>query len=250
MLRILALLFLAPLGVLMFHLSLWDDQIIYQPRDRPVTKSLAALAPSSAVQLVHQFPNQTKLENLAARSNGGLILTQVNQPFVYYLDPTAWKPSPKTLYHFPNCSGMTGVVETDPDVFVVIAGNWSAENHKAVPGTFSAWSIDFNTRAPPVKMITAIPDAAGLNGLTGIEGSPHLILMADSDLGAVWRLNTKTGGYSIAIENPLFSTCQKTFPIGINGISTYGAKLYFMNSAEGFYGRIPLTDDGGPAGEV
>lgn len=95
MLRTFTLLFLAPWSMLMLALSLWDDQVIYQTPDREVIKSPAALEPSSTVQLIYQFPEHTKLENLAARPNSNLILTQVNQPFVYYLDPTAWKPSPK-----------------------------------------------------------------------------------------------------------------------------------------------------------
>lgn len=145
---------------------------------------------------------------------------------------------------------MTGVVETDPDVFVVIAGNWSDTTDKAIPGTFSAWSVDFNTHQPTVKIITLMLEAQGLNGLTGIQGSPEIVLMADSDLGAVWRLNVKTREYSVVVQNPLFSPCQKPFPIGINGTGTFGQKLYFLNLDEWFYGHIPLTEDGHAAGEV
>ena len=65
-----------------------------------------------------------------------------------------------------------------------------------------------------------------------LEGSTDIVLISDSSLGAVWRMNVTSGAYSIAMRHVLFTTCTNTFPVGINGISTYEERLYFVNSAQ------------------
>ncbi|KAL9068032.1 MAG: hypothetical protein Q9161_006477 [Pseudevernia consocians] len=104
------------------------------------------------------------------------------------------------------------------------------------------------------SIFTSIPEAAALNGVTILNGSSDIVLIADSALGAVWRVNVATGDYSIAIQDPFFTNNSTNnpspVPIGINGVRTSGGMLYFTNSAQGSYGRIPITDDGSAAGEV
>lgn len=95
----------------------------------------------------------------------------------------------------------------------------------------------------------SIPEASALNGVTTLNGSPDIVLIADSTLGAVWRANVATGDYSIAIESPLF-TNTSTSGRGINGVHTVGEMLYFTNSAQESFGRVPVTGDGSAAGEV
>ena len=252
MLRLLLLLLLAPFRVLTRPAPSLAGQLVYQFYDGPVIEKAAAPPSPSAVQLVYEFPDSaTKLENLAARSNGDILLTAVSKPSVYYLEPQRRNRPPQLLYQFPNATGMTGIVETTPDVFAVVAGNWSTATLTPTPGSFSVWTIDFNSpRQPTVKKIASMPGAGGLNEVAALDGSPDIVLIADSVLGAVWRLNLKTGDHSIAMRNPLFSGCQAKFPLGINGINVFEGMLYFINSAEKFYGRIPITKDGSAAGEV
>lgn len=98
-------------------------------------------------------------------------------------------------------------------------------------------------------MITEIPKAVALNGMTNLNGSPNMVLMADSTIGAIWRLDTVTGEHSVAFENPLFGNTG-FFPLGINGVSSYGNMLHFINSARRMYGRVPLNKDGSASEEV
>ncbi len=143
---------------------------------------------------------------------------------------------------------MAGIVETAPDIFAVIGGNESI-TLTGVPGSFFIWSIDLNTPEPTVKLITLVPEASALNRLTMLQRSSDIILAADSTLGAVWRVNIVTGDYSIAIQNSLFEPTITELR-GLNGIHTLGEMLYFTNSAQQSYGRVPITDDGNAAGEV
>ena len=228
MLRLLLILLLAPFGV-------------------PMHPTLS----TSAAQLVFQFSELQKIENLAVRSNGHLVLTVSNEPLVYDLDPRAGDPSPKLLHRFSGVIGALGIAETGPDIFAVVVGNWSTVPFEAEPGSFSLWSIDLNTPEPTVKLIASIPGAAGLNGLTTLDGSPDMVLIADATLGAVWRVNVATGDYSVAIQSPLFTANSASpIPLGINGVHTFGGMLYFTNSAQGTYGRVPITPDGSAAGDV
>ena len=249
-------LFLAPFSALTVPTSSSASQLVIQLSDDPVNavpapvNAVSAPPPSSAVQLVYQFKDQTALENLEPRSNGQLVLTVSSQPVIYSIDPSKKNQPPTPLYHFPNVSGTLGIAEIAPDVFAVVAGNWSTTTFQAIPGSFYIWSVDLTTSSPTAKIISPIPEAAALNGAATLDGSPDLLLIADSSLGAVWRLNVTSGDYSIAIQDPLFSNWSSPIPIGINGIRTFRGSLYFLNSAQGSYGRVPISSNGSATGEV
>ena len=242
---------LAPVSLLMGPTSSTSGQsfpagqLVVEPLNKPIIEHS-----DSAVQLVYGFKDHISLENLAPRSNGHLVLTVSSEPLLYDLDPTKKNQPPSLLHQFSGVSSLTGIDEIGPDVFAVVAGNWSASTLQAVPGTFSVWSVDLSKSKPVVNIISSIPEAAALNGATTLDGSPDLLLIADSSLGAVWRLNLTTGDHSIAIQSPIFSNWSSPVPIGINGIDTFGGSLYFLNSAQGSYGRVPIHPDGSAAGEV
>ena len=240
--------------------SQWATQLVLQIAQNPLMEEPVLSAPAvsfseqiplavaapSPVSLLYQFDEMTALENLAARSNGQLILTATNKANVYSYDP----PSNVTslLYTFPESNSTLGIAEAAPDVFIVAVGNYSGLG--GVPGSFSVWSMDFshNTEKPIVKNITAISEAHSLNGMTAIEGSPDLVLIADSSLGAIWRVNITSGNYSKAIEHVYFANTTD-FPIGINGIRTQDHFIFFSNSAQRLYGRIPIDKTGGASAE-
>lgn len=102
----------------------------------PRTSNPSPASPDGRIAEVYRFKDQTKLENIAVRSNGQLVLTAVSDPSVYLLDPSKRNFKPELIYHFPRATSMTGVVETASDVFVVVAGNWSVKTFEGVPGSF------------------------------------------------------------------------------------------------------------------
>ncbi len=228
MFTIILILLLAPWRILTFRDSSWNT--------------------SPAPQLIFQFPN-LGIENLAVRSNGHLLLTFDSGPLLYDLDPTSSDPSPRLLHQFADATSTLGIAETASDIFAVVVGNYSVATIVSVPGSFSVWSIDLNVPEPTVRLITSIPAAVALNGMTTVKSIPNTVLIADSRLGAVWRLNVITGYYSIAIQNPLFLNSSIS-PVGINGIHSHEGMLYFTNSAQRSYGRVSIADDGSATGEV
>lgn len=210
--------------------------------------------PPPTAQLLYQSSTSQNFENLAVRPNGHLVLTVANEPSIYALDPNARIPSPTLLHRFPNAVGTIGIVETTaPDVFAVVAGNYSNVTLEAVQGSFAVWEVDFNGQEPKVRLVAKIPEAGGLNGMARLDDDDDtagVVLVADSVLGAVWRVDVATGEYRIAVQSPFFTNGGSEVPLGINGVRTFEGMLYFTNSALGIYGRVDFTNDGGTAGEV
>jgi hypothetical protein len=94
------------------------------------------------------------------------------------------------------------------------------------------WTIDLCSPSPVVKNVTAITNSTIFNGLTAIP-STNLVLGADSALGAVWKVNIRTGEYGIAFSDLLLAPLG-TDPgtnLGINGmrVSANGKWVYRIN---------------------
>ena len=243
--------------------SYWITQQIEKIDQAPLLESVASFVPpalypqeqapvpapaqQSAVKLVYQFNDIVTLENIAARSNGHLLITATSHAGIHYLNPSGG--SAKMLVEFPEATSTTGIVEISPDFFIVAVGNYSTVTYSGVPGSFSVWSVDLNTNTPTLKKITAIPEADALNGMTTLEGVSDLVLISDSSLGGVWRVNVTSGKYDMPMRHVLFTNCTSKFPLGINGIRTYEESLYFVNSAQQIYGRLSIDTTGNPTSE-
>ena len=202
---------------------------------------------------IFQFPATpfTSIENVSIRPNGDLILTSTSLPHIYLLDPTQSNPSAELLYAFPNATATLGITETSADVFAVVVGNASLTTFEGVPGSFSIWSVNFQTsNVPTVKKIAAIPQAKLLNGMTH-PNNADIVLAADSEQGIIYSLNIRSGVSAVAIQNSAFAPVGEN-PLGINGLhlDAAGTTLYFTNSAAGTFGSIPINGKGEATGAV
>ena len=215
---------------------------------------LFLVAPSYTytIRQIYQFSDSsfTDIENVATRSNGQLLLNLITEPSTYYIDPTEENPTAKHLYTFPRGTSLTGIAEYESDVFGIVVGNYSVSGYAGVLGSFSVWSLDFRSRSTPIaRKIADIPEAQALNGMTAVQESPGLLLIADSALGLVWSLNVSTGKYQKAIEDPLLGPTE-AFPLGINGLHVHQSTLFFTNSAQGLFGQVQITNKGNASGKA
>lgn len=232
------------------------DQLTVQLPNSPTIEDEAQeIAPESScmIKQLYQFPNfTTRLENLAVRPNGQLLIDCVTQPHIYGFDPSNATATPTILYTFKNVTSVLGIDEITKDVFAVVVGNFSSPGYHE-PGSFSLWSIDLNRAKPIVKLITALPEAIALNGLATLKANEArdkpMVLIADSVDGVIWRVDPRTRAYTRIYDSPLLANVTLT-GMGVNGIRTFGKKLYFINSGQETYGRIPLHHDASAAGEV
>ena len=78
-------------------------------------------------------------------------------------------------------------------------------------------------------------------------GSPYL-LIADSGLGVVWRLHTRSSQYEIVLDSPLMKPVPTPPILGINGIHIFKSFVYFTNSFQGIFARVPVHLSGPHAG--
>ena len=203
---------------------------------------------SDVMSLVYQFHSNITLENIAVRADGGLVLTATNRSGVSYTK--APKGCPPKLsdgdfgsIEIPNVSGTLGVAEVAENFFIVAAGNYSLETFTGVEGSFSVWSLNFtNISNPQKELITEIPEAQALNGLTTVEGLSDVVLIADSRLGAIWRLNLTTKETTL-MPHVYFNNTELS-ALGVNGIGTYEQNLYFVNTAQKLYGRVAIDTFG------
>lgn len=194
---------------------------------------------SSNVQRIYQFPNGTWVENIAVRYNGNLLVTLVNVPELWEIsDPSSsleqhqQNITTATLIHsFYGVEYLTGITEMEPDVFIV-----------ASPRVI--WRVDFRAAmhdpGPRITEIITVPGALNLNGMTTFDVTKGLVLIADSMLGVVWRVNTRTGESVIVLEDE--RTMAGDFSlgplVGINGVKVNGDHVYYNNCPRRLYCRV------------
>ena len=239
----------------------WLIQVLYSITLAAPT-SQNSLPGSALLHTVYEFPNETWVENLAIRSNGNILVTLIQKPEVWELDPHAEPVTPRLLYGFPDAISVLGIVEVEHDVFVMAVGNWSDVTDSPQAGSWSIWSLDlrkqklqsvagWSKKKPCVaKKIGNISEAIFLNGLTILAGSSDLVLVADSIAGVVYRFNWRTGDYSVAIDDPALKPNGSTpIKLGVNGIHVNSFDpngLYATNSLKTpTFFRIPINPHDG-----
>ncbi|KAI0536313.1 hypothetical protein GGR58DRAFT_514711 [Xylaria digitata] len=186
------------------------------------------------VRTIFQFdetvPNSW-FENIALRRNGDLL-------------PLSGSPK-VSIINVDDANGILGIVETTPDVFAVVAGKFSG---LAVPvaGTMAVWEVDFRRSEPTTRLVTKMPEAGLLNGVTTASScSLPVILVADNGISRVWRVDLQTGRYETAAEVPeMKSVPNATLPLGINGVRAHGEHLYFNNSNLASIFRLSVDERG------
>jgi len=248
------------LNMLLVLLSLAFHPAYSMPAFNPTLAStlgspLAYSSTSSStpgVRLVHQFPNSSWIENIAVRANGSLLITEMTSPSLYHINPflshtqNAWQ-----IASFPGHLGLLGITETDPDVFAVVAGNFSLSPPSgSTPKSYSLYSVDMTTSPPCITRLTDFPQASFLNGISYLPPPYNSLLLADSTLGVIFRYNLTNNETTTAIASPLLAKCSSSVLEGVNGMklsfssSGVAEYLYFTNAYCHFFGRLPIHPNG------
>lgn len=227
----------------------------------PVVTSLEARTTPSLplkVTTVWEFDFPSWCENLAIRANGQILVSRLDTPELYQVDPTgAVPPILIATWNASYYMGALGIAETTPDVFAInIAApvNGSFVKTSGIPAIYK---VDMNTfkvssagvveKNATVSLITELPTADFINGMTTLDDE-H-VLSADVYNGWVYKVNVLTGAYSIAINDP-----KMKFPpnaptnLGVNGLKIRNSYLYWTNTAVGSLNKILITAAGTPVG--
>lgn len=222
--------------------------------------SVAFSASSSAgsVRTVFQFPNDTFVENLAVRSNGQILVSALNRPHLFLIDPQL--DVPPTIVHTFETIGLAGIAEYEPDIFACITGNFSFATGDVGAGTWAVWSVDLRgvklqpdktlSPSPRVSKIASIPTAGILNGIALLSERQKTLLVGDIHDGNIIRLDVDTGSHVVVINNTFTeSTPAPPFPrAGVDGLHIQDDILYFTNVGASAFYKVRICEGGTPVG--
>ncbi|KAK4494565.1 hypothetical protein PRZ48_013921 [Zasmidium cellare] len=198
-------------------------------------------------------PGTKNLENIAMRSNSDFLVTSTTSN-VLHLIPSEDPKAVVSVAEFP-ALGLIGIAELDKDIFYLIGSNVSGL--EVAPGSNRVWRVGLTQfqssngavrRPAHISLVADFPDAGLLNGMTKLD--QHHLLLSDSQLGRVVKLDVRNGKYSTFSDDatlaPL-STAEGHLGIGVNGVHVFDRKLYFTSLDQGLFASIDLARPTDPA---
>ncbi|KAH8743169.1 hypothetical protein F5883DRAFT_512601 [Diaporthe sp. PMI_573] len=232
-----------------FQLLLFTLAVLLRP-ETAAARTITNRQVQSQPRTVFQFANGTWVENIAVRRNGDLLVTLIDRPELYLINPQHGGATRIGDFEDAKALSLMGISEMAPDVFAVIAGNYSISSGMSTPKSYSVWQVDFNRggRCDKISEIEGIPEASFLNGMTTLEQRKDSVLISDSTQGVVWRVDAQTGDYEIVLEDET----MKPIPgvpssLGINGIRILGDYVYYVNAFRGLFCRVKIDLSTGAA---
>lgn len=214
------------------------------------------------VEIIHQFPYPTWVQDLAVRECGKILVTLLTTPDLYEIDPLNGNHQATLVHNFPDHLGLTGITELEPNIFYVAGGNVSilpaagsatSTNFTLgggdVPGAWDVYKVDLTKENAPAKVskVANFPQALDIDGVTVLDAN-HLLL-ADSVAGLVYKLNVRTGKVTTVIDDPALKGLP-AIVIGVHKLRIRGSTLFFDNSAQATFAKVPIHADGTAAGPV
>ncbi|KAJ5466777.1 hypothetical protein N7475_004529 [Penicillium sp. IBT 31633x] len=218
--------------------------------------------PNVKVETLFQFHNNGSwVHNLVLRPDGNILLTRLDTPEVWLVDATSGEAT--LAYSFPGVTSCFGISEIADDVFAVVIGNFSTKTYEPTPGSYSVQRLDFantnriggekNNRVsaqPAASEIAALPEALALNGMATFSRESNLVLIADSPKGVVWKLDTGTGDYGIALNDTTMQPAQgQPLPLGVNNVAFLSGYVYYTSTTRMEYCRVKVDKDANPIGD-
>ncbi len=199
----------------------------------PLLASLAHGAVITPRQSATQVAKLSSIENVAVRSNGQILATNMNAATLYTIDPVA--KTSATAITVSGASGLSGIGEYAPDVFAVIGGK-------------GIYKVDFTSSPPKSSLIKTITEANNLNGLAVFDSSS--VLVADAGKGVVYKFDVNTGAYAVVIQDATMAP-SGSIPFGIDGIKYRNGTVWYTNIFKNSFHKItvdPVTAK--PSGAV
>ncbi|GAQ40504.1 hypothetical protein AtubIFM55763_003178 [Aspergillus tubingensis] len=209
------------------------------------TLALSASTLASAelnVRTVYQFAsNDTWLENLAVRSNGLILATEIGPPAsLLSFDPRSSSPKKNVIHTFSSVLGLSGITEAAHDVFYVTGANTTSDNISDPPKNAThVWRVDFsaNADAPDIKLIARPTAPTGFNGLAAFNET--IILASASYQDSIFAIDTTTGYTWEAIKDANLMS-------SINGLKVQDDFVYWTANGALYRAQLYSNVTAGP----
>lgn len=193
------------------------------------------------VYTVYQFPdNGSWISNVVSRPNNDLVVTRTDVPEVWAIKVD--EGTADQVATIPDVSSVIGLTRLDDDVYAVTAGNLDTATLTPEPGSFSVWKVQLDSNNDgSASLITNIPEGQFIHGIHTFQKRPNstLVLIADAGQGVVYKLDTVSGNYSIAIQDDALA--------GVNNLHSQDEYLYFTATQNKVFGRVPVDLEEGTA---
>lgn len=215
-----------------------------------ITAFFSLVSWAVGVSTVYQFPkNGSFVDNIALRQNGNLLVSRLDVPQVWAVDPNARNASLVHDFSHDNATitSCFGMAEIDEDVFAVVAGALDIKSFSSTPGSFALWKLDFsNSSNATVSKLLALPEAQALSAVTK---HGNLLLIADSPEGAIWRVNLENNQYKKVISDKSMLPAKGGPPMGVNGIQVQDGYLYYASTTQKEFRRVQINKQAEVAGD-
>lgn len=217
------------------------------------------------LRTIHQFTNPTYPNDLVILSNGDMVVSSVwPNASVFYISVQTSPATASLIHTFDDLNAATSIIEMQEGVLALVGGNQTRLGFGIVD-TFSIYEVDLRhyvpreahadgneleLRAAPdngakISEILHIPGSGYIIGMEQAPSSPTTLLLADTILGCVWRVDTVTRKYEMVIQTDKMRG-PKWAPIefGIDGLHVHKGFLYWNIAYISTIYRVAITDNG------
>ena len=175
-------------------------------------------------------------------------MTTLHSGDLYTIDPFVQSPQPQVVASLPGATGLCGIAIVDASANIYAIGGGEHISFGFAPGTVATWIVQIAGDDKGV-VIARIPVDATLSGMASLPAKPHIVLGFDAKGGRVMRINTHTRRVDVAFGDPSMEP-SPNFTIGVNGARIRDDFIYFTNSGQGTFARIPIDQDGNKVGSA
>ncbi|KAF5673548.1 hypothetical protein FCIRC_8011 [Fusarium circinatum] len=214
-----------------------------------VLGTLSSCLPSQPkVRDIVEIPG-VRIENVASRSNGDLLLSTMGEAKLYSVNPYKSPVKPDVIAQIEGVNSLFGITEIGNDVFALAAGNDTGQQFQNNSMKLSL--LKFNHGKLSVETVFEESKYGPINGIVSLPYHKHIILGADSVRGEILHIDTTTGNIRVAIQDKeLTPSGDGPYGLGVNGIKIYKNHLYFTNTDRQTFGRMKIDKLGKKVGDV
>ncbi|RAL12657.1 uncharacterized protein BO97DRAFT_424292 [Aspergillus homomorphus CBS 101889] len=213
----------------------------------------AALSPRTTVaatlRTTFQYTqNGTWLENLALRPSGLILVTRMDVPELWTVDPATGQET--LVSTFPK-RPLGKLVITD--IGHPVVGTWGVYEVDLSSHSSSALLSSGEGGSASVRKIATLGEAGWLNGMARLPGPGDtdraVVLIADSVNRVIWQLDARTGAYGVALNDAASMAASPTDPLGlgVNGVRVWREYVYWSTNSRSAVFRVPVRWDQGRA---
>ncbi|KAH9993905.1 hypothetical protein F4779DRAFT_608482 [Xylariaceae sp. FL0662B] len=193
------------------------------------------------VVLVTQLPSDSWFEGFAARPNGKILASRLDEPELYTFKAEDPDATPQLLHTFEEANGLINIcaIPGSHDEYLVLSG--IVDLGQIQFEQFIVWRVKLDpddSRPPEVTKITEVLDTGFCIGI--IPVSERVVLIPDSFKNCIWRVDIQTGKSDLLVADDSMKVASDADFFGLNRLRITEHFIWFTNTSMGMLCRIPI----------